>query len=701
MSYLSLLACCLVSLLSMPVWLYLFLPGHLVSFTEQSGAKQAYCLAAATFAAAGLVDAAAEVLSLRCLVFRSPDARSIAEALSTATRTVLLAAALLMQQRVRPAGVTVSLLMNPMVAFGGSHLCASLVLLQVLWLQCHRLAILKASAPPSPHAAEATAATPLVETPRLLVAWPAFRRLSACYVLPTGVICGTPATARGGSPTLGTPTAYAGAKAESKDQAVAALLWALGSYLSAEHLELLPTYLMLLVQKMLLQHGEQLLLLFLLDKKAAAEYAVTSGAASVLCRVVFSHCEAAAFEGFCVLQKQPAAVAATDAAPAGAAFDTGRLPGMRGCAAARANECNSVRAGKWAEQHLRLRRNALCPKPSKKNHRLCCEPQQQEGLPTHHCSSRIYDTEKGGGGHGCSSSVTSILGSRWMARLLRRLDHSKLSADQKRSSSHSPALALLQLLLLLQGTLGLAAAAGGCLFAAPALRCVFGPSTVAPGSGFIQTLQVYCCYVCCLSFFGLLDAYATASCSSGSLGLLKRRYLAVTAVHLALLLPLSIRVSAVFGIPAGAGAAAAQVVAAVLRIGCCCLAILKDLGETPDQCPVQKLNALGCSASSQQLVPQDFSDCSNKKRSEGSKITTAFNASRGLSRQAGPILSYAKTARRWNREALAAIWTLLPPGAASLALRYSCCIVAATAARSILRQASFEFGEGTAAAAGK
>src|SRR5699024_5787788 len=116
---------------------------------------------------------------------------------------------------------------------------------------------------------------------------------------------------------------------------------------------------------------------------------------------------------------------------------------------------------------------------------------QQEGLPTHHCSSRIYDTEKGRGGHGCSSSVTSILGSRWMARLLRRLDHSKLSADQKRSSSHSPALALLQLLLLLQGTLGLAAAAGGCLFAAPALRCVFGPSTVAPGSGFIQTLQVY------------------------------------------------------------------------------------------------------------------------------------------------------------------------------------------------------------------
>lgn len=155
-----------------------------------------------------------------------------------------------------------------------------------------------------------------------------------------------------------------------------------------------------------------------------------------------------------------------------------------------------------------------------------------------------------------------------------------------------------------------------------------------------------------------------------------------------------------FGIPAGAGAAAAQVVAAVLRIGCCCLAILKDLGEMSDQCPVQKLNALGCSASSQQLVPQDFSDCSNKKRSEGSKITTAFNASRGRSRQAGPILSYAETARRWNREALAAIWTLLPPGAASLALRYACCIVAATAARSILRQASFEFGEGTAAAAG-
>ncbi|CDJ32197.1 uncharacterized protein EMH_0043130 [Eimeria mitis] len=234
-----------------------------------------------------------------------------------------------------------------------------------------------------------------------------------------------------------------------------------------------------------------MLLLLLLDGKAATEYAVTSGAASVLCRVVFSQLEAAAFEGFCVLRNQPAAVfadPAREAAPVGVASEAG-LPGKTGVAVPWKEKREFVGEEMSDEQHIQPRRNALDPKSSNPNQRLNCERHQQ--LTTRQCGARNSDAEKVVEGHICRrNSVTGVHGSGKMAKLLRSLGCRELSTGDAINASHSPALALLQMLLLLQGTLGLAAAAGGCLFAAPALRCFFGPSTVAPGSGFVQTLQV-------------------------------------------------------------------------------------------------------------------------------------------------------------------------------------------------------------------
>lgn len=689
LSYLAFFACFCVSLLLFPMWLYLLPPGHGNSHSGGPDAGHAYSLAAAAFAAAGLVDAAAEVLSLRCLMLHSPGSRSLAEALSGAARSVLLAAALLLQQRARGAGVTLagSVVMHPVVAFGGSHLCASLIFLQLLWLQCHRLLAFKTAAQRLSNAAEATAEANLVETPRLFVAWPAFLPLSKGLRSFTTPTRGSSETAGRGLPTSATPSASVGGAALTKEPASTALQWALGRYLSAEHLELLPTYLVLLAQKMLLQQGEQLLLLLLLDSEAAAEYAVTSGAASVLCRIIFSQVESAAFDGFCAMQKRPsagfAATTTTDAAAGWAEFDT-----QMTTAVAWKQKCKSAWVETSAEQQLQLCGGVFNPE--------AIIPDQQLRFELHGSNS---DTDGDVGRINCSkTAITGVLGSRFMAILQRLLGRRKIQADAVLSPSHPPALALLQLLLLLQGTVGLAAAAGGCLFAAPALRCFFGPSTVAPGSGFVQTLQVYCCYVCCLSIFGLLDAYASASCSSDSLRLLKRCYLAVTVVYLALLLPLSIRFSAAVGIPAGAGAAAAQVAAAVLRIGCCCFSISKDLGQASGF--ARKLKVHGYWTAPHQPVSQGSSDCSRRTRAKSNSVTTTCSILGKPPCKAVGVLQIGDATRHWNAEVLPVLWTILPPGARALVLRYSCCFVAAAAARSILRQASFDCGEGTAATTG-
>ncbi|CDI85366.1 hypothetical protein, conserved [Eimeria praecox] len=357
-----------------------------------------------------------------------------------------------------------------------------------------------------------------------------------------------------------------------------------------------------------------------------------------------------------------------------------------------------MQAERSAKQPMQRRRNALDRESSKPSQRPHCELEQHQQLPTWRCGGNSSDMEKDSEGHNCSSSgLTGLLGCRLLEKVLQLKDRRSLSAGEVLSSSHSPALALLQLLLLLQGTLGLAAAAGGCLFAAPALRCFFGPSMVAPGSGFVQTLQVYCCYVCCLSIFGLLDAYASATCSSGSLRLLKRYYLAVTAVHLVVLLPLSVCFSGALGIPAGAGAAAAQAVAALLRIGCCFLSISKDMVKTSHQRLVKKPDAAGCLAP-QHFFLQDCGDCSGRKRDRSGSIKNS-NGVISPARKVATIVTSGGTVGRWGSEMLSAIWTILPPGATALTLRYACCFVAAAAARSVLRQASFKYGEDAAAAA--
>ncbi|CDJ67317.1 hypothetical protein, conserved [Eimeria necatrix] len=387
---------------------------------------------------------------------------------------------------------------------------------------------------------------------------------------------------------------------------LAALRRSFGKYISTAHMQFLPVYLMLLAQKLVLQNGEQLLLLLLLDSKAAAEYALVSGAASVICRVVFAPTESAAFDSFRVLQAQHSG---GDRAAAQAAPDAGRLFPSSSIAACKKQHVSS--AGKQVvKEPFCTRRKTCSPKSREGKREQHIDYRHREELAQFCCVERkeLLESDSNrrtGTDRGEAGPLESMFLGRLMTLLSRLNSPSKITQSVRRPL-YSPALSLLQLLLLLQGTLGLASAAAGVLFAAPALRCVFGPSTVASGSGCVLTLQVYCCYVGCLSLFGLLDAYAAATSSSTSLELLQRCYSGATAAHL-ILMPLSVRFAIAYGVPSGAGAAAAQVVGTIIRISCCCLSISSDMRTASKLRPMNRHFSLETSAAAQRSISQGHS----------------------------------------------------------------------------------------------
>lgn len=477
LSYFSLFACFCVSLFLVPVWLFVLCPDFGGSSPNQQHIIDAYRLAAAVFAFAGLVDAAAEVLSVRCLLLQSLGARGAAEAVSSVLRSTFLAVALPMQQNARNAALTEKLFFSPMMAFAGAQLCASLIYLQLIWLQCYRLVKVESTEPKATTSATSSSSA---RGPDFLKAWPPFQLLSVCSTATTK-------TAGKSDETSGILAAVAaGAEAPTR----AALRRSFGKYISTAHMQFLPVYLMLLAQKLVLQNGEQLLLLLLLDSKAAAEYALVSGAASVICRVVFAPTESAAFDSFRVLQAQHSG---GDRAAAQAAPDAGRLFPSSSIAACKKQHVSS--AGKQVvKEPFCTRRKTCSPKSREGKREQHIDYRHREELAQFCCVERkeLLESDSNrrtGTDRGEAGPLESMFLGRLMTLLSRLNSPSKITQSVRRPL-YSPALSLLQLLLLLQGTLGLASAAAGVLFAAPALRCVFGPSTVASGSGCVLTLQV-------------------------------------------------------------------------------------------------------------------------------------------------------------------------------------------------------------------
>ncbi|KAL8436650.1 hypothetical protein ACSSS7_001580 [Eimeria intestinalis] len=477
LSYMSVAGCCCAALLFLPIWVFLLQPPPQIQEQEQAPGlfARAYPFAVASFAVAGLVEAAGEVLYLRCLLLGSPWVRGTAEAAGTLVRSLLLASALFVQQEMAEPvkSATNWILLSPVLAFAAAQLGSSLVYLMLLWLQCHRLVVVTREA--SRAAKPAAAGFPTARSPRFLAAWPPFHCLSAPFpaIVLSGATCAAP---------------------DSPPARTGHLLSTLKRYISEGHLQLLPTNVLLTLQKVVLEYGEQLLLVMLLDAPDAAEYALVSGAASIVCRVFFAPIEASAFEAFCAWGAKPPPYGTASAKAAPAAFP-------REATLERGEKVKAPIVGEllhqgsstshrglhrrlWASHHSQERRTQ---RQQQQDHR---EPELSEYQASFQKQQRA--------GSGLQAESREEKGSRWMgcsvtsrcpAKLLRFLCHPGFEQADVGLSGRPPVLLLLQSFLLLHGTLGIAAAAGGFLFGPAALRCAFGPTAVAPGAGYVKTLR--------------------------------------------------------------------------------------------------------------------------------------------------------------------------------------------------------------------
>ncbi|OEH77946.1 hypothetical protein cyc_05536 [Cyclospora cayetanensis] len=486
----------------MPVWI-IFLPPELNDSRSRLQSEiDAYRLAATAFGVAGLLDAAAEILSLRCLMLRALGARGVAEGAAATARSVLLGGALSLQQAVRtrmPTDAADNLLLNPMLAFGAAQFCASSLFLLLLWYQCHCILSTEPATEASTPAAGAS--TTLCPSQLFFTVWPPLRTLPCSSGCASGPLLGETTTevpAR--QATHAEEASWWTARAAAATRAspgnfivVAAFQWTFGRFLSAEHLRLLPTFILLLTQKLVLQHGEQLLLLLLLDASAGAEYALVSGAASVLCRVILSPSEAAAFEAFCALQMQPGENAAAVAAEGACGVSTAP-PKNCGGASADIDPHASIPRNRYSPHILKQRQVHLSHATHQPAKMLMQKQESQQQLQEHPEEDTILGVSGRRNQNFENDTADGNIPSGRVARTLICQSPKGLLGSQQhfrqQVSAAFPALSLLHLLLQLHGTVGLAAAAGGCLFAAPALLCIFGPSTVAPGSGCTQALQV-------------------------------------------------------------------------------------------------------------------------------------------------------------------------------------------------------------------
>ncbi|KAL8446345.1 hypothetical protein Emed_005082 [Eimeria media] len=670
LSYMSVAACSCVALFSLPIWVFVLQPPQNQEGKQAAGSlARAYPLAAAAFAGAGLLEAAGEVLYLRCLLLGSPWVRGTAEAAGTAARSLVLAFALCLQQKAEGSEEVAAnrILLSPLMAFSAAQLGSSLLYLLLLWLQCHRLIMTTTEAS---RAAKPAAAEPR----RFLAAWPQFQ----CLSVPTADTHLSGANSAGSNPRA--RTGY--------------FSTALKRYLSDEHLQLLPTNLLLTLQKLILEYGEQLLLVLLLSAREAAEYALVSGAASIVCRVFFAPIEASAFEAFCALGAKPAAHATAPAGVASAADPRAAL--LR-----REEEGEAPALGGTKDQHSGMSQQGLHRRRAAPHHPQEPRKQRQQQQHQDHRESQLLEygvssrrQQRAACGFqanrrdsNTSPGMGSLLPSRGPARLLQFFYSAKFEQADIGLSSQPPGLLLLQSFLLLQGTLGMAAAAGGFLFGSAALRCVFGSTAVAPEATFAQTLTAYCLYICAISVCGLLDAYAAATCNTTGLLLLQRLYAGVAAILFLLLLPLFVHSFSVWGQAAAAGAAVAQAVAAVCRIFCCCACLSTSIPSIQLR---QNENSADHTAGDA-LVPGANSS-NNRTRSCGnvSKRCRCLGPS-GLPEAAANQVEQEPARRSASIASTCAVLKAIqPPRSTDLLLRYGCCFALAAAAQAALRAAAFE-----------
>ena len=149
---------------------------------------------------------------------------------------------------------------------------------------------------------------------------------------------------------------------------------------------------------------------------------------------------------------------------------------------------------------------------------------------------------------------------------------------------------------------------------------------------------------------------------------------------------------------AGAGAAAAQTAAAILRICCCSFCIARDLRilslqrdkqQQRPAAPAAKENTVRrCSRSSSTSLNRSSSTNAASGATTGTAAAaTAAAVASGY--EEGPVPLGLGTALR----------ALLPPGVLALLYRYASCFAVAAATRNLLRASAFEAAEGSATAA--
>ncbi|KAL8445516.1 hypothetical protein Emag_005091 [Eimeria magna] len=669
LSYMSVAACSCVALVCLPLWLFVLGPRQNQEGRQAaSPLERAYPLAAASFAGAGLLEAAGEVLYLRCLFLGSPWMRGTAEAAGTAARSLLLASALWLQQEEEDSVevATNRILLSPVTAFAAAQLGSSALYLLLLWLQCHHLVMTTSEA--SRPAKSAAAGFPTAKLRHFLAAWPQFH----CFSVPTGDTISSGATHAGSDPRARTGH----------------FVSALKSYLSEEHLQLLPTNLSLTLQKLFLEYGEQLLLVLLLSAPEAAEYALVSGAASVVCRVFFAPTEASAFEAFCALGAKPVAHAIAPAGAASAAIPLDAI--LRRGEVLKAPAPKEPRRQRSKMSHQGLHRKLWAPHHPLQRRKQGQQQQEhrESQLPEYGASSRRQ--ERAGCGFQADRKHANrgrwmgcLLASRGPARLLQFLCSPGFEQADAGISRGPPGLLLLQSFLLLQGTLGIAAAAGGFLFGPAALRCVFGPAAVAPGAGFVKTLTAE---------WPTTENLASLQCEDHS----RRGKFAQHQEQLENVLAslFSRRVlSQVWGQTAAAGAAVAQATAAVCRIFCCCACLSTSIPFIQLQ---QSENSADRSAGDALVTRPDGSkDRSSSCAANSNRCgcsgpfelpeAAANQVEQGQARSASVASTYA------------VLKAIQPPRFTNLLLRYGCCFVLAAAAQAALRAAAFDAGADTKA----
>ncbi|KEP64614.1 UNVERIFIED_CONTAM: hypothetical protein HHA_305620 [Hammondia hammondi] len=339
----------------------------------------------------------------------------------------------------------------------------------------------------------------------------------------------------------------------------------------AEHRRLLRVSFGLMVQKFLGVEGEKLILLGFLSPDAAGEFAFVTGAASIFPRLLFGPVEDAAFTSFCALHgagaldskappetldpsapdRRTASRVATETPDGAAAPEEAgglqRRQGLVGSSRRRASRGQSL--SPWG-----LRRRSGGQACSDQQRPAGSGSASSLGFPSmgdeDACGALAPGGEEVNGGDALEQREDEgreeLLGpSVPLLRLLLALEGTiglvaaacgPQREDEGREELLGPSVPLLRLLLALEGTIGLVAAACGPVFARVAVRLIYG-SRWGNCPGAVAALQVYSVYILLIAVFGLLDAHALATAPPAMLRLLRRVKGWATALHLVVLLP--------------------------------------------------------------------------------------------------------------------------------------------------------------------